>query len=328
MPVALATPSLHTLYHEPPRYLDALVLGISQSGESPDIVAVARGGPAPGLRDAGDHQRPAARRWRRRRRTRSTLHAGEERSVAATKTYTASLGVLAALVSAIAGDRARRSELQAMPEAMARQLALARRGRTSASRSPPSGSGWRSSAAAPTTAPRSRRRSSSRSSRASPPRRRPGRLPARPDRDGRRGLPGARDRAARPDRGGRARAARRRARARRRDGGDRQGPGEDELRLRLIAVPDWLSPLVAVIPAQLLAVGVAERLGRRRRPAVRACTRSRARHDGGLNARNPTRRPDEDLPSTARARSTTSASRSATASSWCSSARRAAASRR
>ena len=33
------------------------------------------------------------------------------------------------------------------------------------------------------------------------------------------------------------------------------------LRLRLIAVPDWLSPLVAVIPAQLLAVGVAERLG-------------------------------------------------------------------
>jgi glucosamine--fructose-6-phosphate aminotransferase (isomerizing) len=36
---------------------------------------------------------------------------------------------------------------------------------------------------------------------------------------------------------------------------------EDELRLRLIAVPDWLCPLVAVIPAQLLAVGVAERLG-------------------------------------------------------------------
>jgi glutamine---fructose-6-phosphate transaminase (isomerizing) len=36
---------------------------------------------------------------------------------------------------------------------------------------------------------------------------------------------------------------------------------EGDLRLRLIAVPDWLSPLVAVIPAQLLAVGVAERLG-------------------------------------------------------------------
>ena len=35
----------------------------------------------------------------------------------------------------------------------------------------------------------------------------------------------------------------------------------DELRLRLMAVPDWLSPLVAVVPAQLLAVGVAERLG-------------------------------------------------------------------
>jgi glucosamine--fructose-6-phosphate aminotransferase (isomerizing) len=35
----------------------------------------------------------------------------------------------------------------------------------------------------------------------------------------------------------------------------------DELRLRLVSVPDWLSPLVAVIPAQLLAVGIAERLG-------------------------------------------------------------------
>ena len=42
---------------------------------------------------------------------------------------------------------------------------------------------------------------------------------------------------------------------------DRQGPARTTLRLRLIAVPDWLSPLVAVIPAQLLAVGVAERLG-------------------------------------------------------------------
>ena len=34
-PVALATPSLHTLYHAPPRLRDALVVGISQSGQSP-----------------------------------------------------------------------------------------------------------------------------------------------------------------------------------------------------------------------------------------------------------------------------------------------------
>ena len=40
LPVALATPSLHTLYDAPLRYDDALVIGISQSGASPDVAAV------------------------------------------------------------------------------------------------------------------------------------------------------------------------------------------------------------------------------------------------------------------------------------------------
>jgi len=38
--VALATPSAITLYGAQPDYSDALVIGISQSGRSPDIVAV------------------------------------------------------------------------------------------------------------------------------------------------------------------------------------------------------------------------------------------------------------------------------------------------
>ena len=38
--VALATPSLFTIYQRPPRLSDTLVMGISQSGKSPDIVAV------------------------------------------------------------------------------------------------------------------------------------------------------------------------------------------------------------------------------------------------------------------------------------------------
>src|SRR5258708_11142968 len=37
-PVSLATPSLHSLYHLPPRLAGALVVGISQSGQAPDIV--------------------------------------------------------------------------------------------------------------------------------------------------------------------------------------------------------------------------------------------------------------------------------------------------
>jgi len=40
MTVALATPSLYSIYDRPPRLQGALVIGISQSGQSPDIVAV------------------------------------------------------------------------------------------------------------------------------------------------------------------------------------------------------------------------------------------------------------------------------------------------
>ena len=46
LPVALATPSLFTAYGTPPRVADALVVGISQSGESPDIVSVVKEGRA------------------------------------------------------------------------------------------------------------------------------------------------------------------------------------------------------------------------------------------------------------------------------------------
>ncbi len=39
-PVALAAPSLQTLYKISPRMAGALLVGISQSGQSPDIIAV------------------------------------------------------------------------------------------------------------------------------------------------------------------------------------------------------------------------------------------------------------------------------------------------
>ena len=40
VPVAFATPSLFTIYGQPPRLDGALVIGISQSGRSPDVVEV------------------------------------------------------------------------------------------------------------------------------------------------------------------------------------------------------------------------------------------------------------------------------------------------
>jgi glutamine---fructose-6-phosphate transaminase (isomerizing) len=119
LPVALATPSLHTLYDAPPRYDGALVIGISQSGASPDIVSV--------LADAGEAvtvavTNDAASDLARAARHVLRLHAGEETSVAATKTYTASLAALAALVAAVTGDRVRLDDLARAPDALARQL--------------------------------------------------------------------------------------------------------------------------------------------------------------------------------------------------------------
>ena len=44
LPLALATPSLFTYYQQPPNLKGAFVIGISQSGQSPDIVSVLQEG--------------------------------------------------------------------------------------------------------------------------------------------------------------------------------------------------------------------------------------------------------------------------------------------
>ncbi|HLZ22077.1 MAG TPA: SIS domain-containing protein [Ktedonobacterales bacterium] len=121
-PIALAAPSLHTLYAAPPRMTGALVVGISQSGQSPDIVAVlteARRQGCPTLAITNDGTSPLA----------ATadfvveLGVGPERSVAATKTYTAELAVIAAFAAAFSGDQQRVGELQRLPEALDATLA-------------------------------------------------------------------------------------------------------------------------------------------------------------------------------------------------------------
>jgi len=119
--VTLATPSLFTRYLTPPRMDDALVVGISQSGESPDLVAVVEEGRRQGcatlaitnaagspLTEVADHT--------------LLLRAGPERSVAATKTYTAQLLALAMLSAAVGDDARRREELQAVPSHVAAAL--------------------------------------------------------------------------------------------------------------------------------------------------------------------------------------------------------------
>lgn len=122
LPAMLASPSLHTLYDADLHYRDALVVGVSQSGASPDVVSVleAAGGPdALTVAVTNEPDSPLARAARHV----VELHTGVEASVAATKTYTASLGVLAALAAEIADAPVLAGELAGVPEALQRQLA-------------------------------------------------------------------------------------------------------------------------------------------------------------------------------------------------------------
>ncbi len=122
--VTLATPSLFTRYNAPPRMDGALVVGISQSGQSPDLVAVVEEGRRQGcptlavtnvagspLSAVADHT--------------LLLRAGEERSIAATKTYTAQLLTLAMLSAALDDDDRRRAELRDVPAEVERTLQIA-----------------------------------------------------------------------------------------------------------------------------------------------------------------------------------------------------------
>jgi glucosamine--fructose-6-phosphate aminotransferase (isomerizing) len=117
MPVALATPSLYTLYDAPPQVAGALVLAISQSGQSPDIVRVVEEGRRQGaltVSITNDPHSPVAQAAAHT----IQMRAGTERSVAATKTYTASLAAIALLSAAIAQDEACLDAIQHIPDAM------------------------------------------------------------------------------------------------------------------------------------------------------------------------------------------------------------------
>jgi glutamine---fructose-6-phosphate transaminase (isomerizing) len=122
LPVVLATPSLHTLYDAPPRFIDAIVVGISQSGASPDVVSVVAEGARQGALTAAITNDPTSPLAAAAAHV-VDLGAGEERSVAATKTYTASLAAIAAL--AAEGDPELTRDVARLPEALAAQLALA-----------------------------------------------------------------------------------------------------------------------------------------------------------------------------------------------------------
>ncbi len=117
LPVALAAPSLFTVYERPPRLARALVIGVSQSGQSPDIVSVVTEAQRQGaltLAITNDAASPLAQAAA----LSLDIDAGPERAVAATKTYTAQLLTFAMLSAALADDDTRRAELTQVPAAV------------------------------------------------------------------------------------------------------------------------------------------------------------------------------------------------------------------
>lgn len=119
----LSTPSLHTLYGQPPHLGRALVIGISQSGKSEDVRQVLAdanrdGGLTVGITNNPDS--PIAQTAQHH----IDLMAGEEISIAATKTYTAQLGALAALAVEWVDRADLRAQLDALPNWMTETLAM------------------------------------------------------------------------------------------------------------------------------------------------------------------------------------------------------------
>ena len=136
IPVASLGPSLGTIFDGRLRMQGAALLAISQSGASPDLVALTRKAAAGGastvallntlpspLSTVADQALP--------------LSAGPERAVAATKSFVASLFAIAAIHAGQTGDRLLREELSTLPARIAalqrqalpdlRSLASARR---------------------------------------------------------------------------------------------------------------------------------------------------------------------------------------------------------
>jgi glutamine---fructose-6-phosphate transaminase (isomerizing) len=262
LPVGFASPSLHTVYEAPPHLSGALVIGISQSGQSPDVVSV--------LDDAtrqdqmtvavtNDPESPIAQAARHV----LPLHAGPERAVAATKTYSASLCAVAQLAAALAGDESLERELSSIPASVARQIR-----EVDAERAVEAAAAWQSCAVvgrgpnygtafevalkikeltAITAEPYA-----------------PADLLHGPIAIVEPGYPliaVAPSGPARPAMEELLDAVRQRGGAPLILSDEPKLAKAGELFLRLVPVPEWLSPLAAVVPAQLLAAGIAERRG-------------------------------------------------------------------
>lgn len=121
LPIALAAPSLFSLYESPPNLKNALVLGISQSGQSPDIVRVVEEGRRQGMPTMAITNDPTSPLSEAAEYVIS-LDSSAEEAVAATKTYTAQLMTIAMFSVAMEGDSGRGRDLERVQEWVAQAL--------------------------------------------------------------------------------------------------------------------------------------------------------------------------------------------------------------
>lgn len=123
VPTSLAAPSVVTLYDGRLRLGNTLVLGISQSGQGTDVVQVLSSARASGaitacitncagspITEVSDHV--------------LLCNAGEEKAVAATKTYTSSLALVALLAGTLSERKDLLEELRRVPDLLRSTLEL------------------------------------------------------------------------------------------------------------------------------------------------------------------------------------------------------------
>ncbi|MHB8587359.1 MAG: SIS domain-containing protein [Candidatus Dormibacteraceae bacterium] len=121
MLVTLAAPSLFTSYGTPPSLEGQCVIGISQSGSSPDVVAVIEEGARQGQVTIAVTNDPESR-LAHVAELHLPLGAGPELSVPASKTYVASLLALALVSQALDPDPSFEAALGQVPPALAAAL--------------------------------------------------------------------------------------------------------------------------------------------------------------------------------------------------------------
>src|SRR5690606_10922611 len=112
---SLAVPSFFSLYKASPNMKGSLTIGVSQSGQSPDIVGVVDAAAQQGALTVAITNEPDSPLAKASKHT-IQLRAGVEAAVAATKTYTTELMALAMISAAMEGSEERWNELRQVPD--------------------------------------------------------------------------------------------------------------------------------------------------------------------------------------------------------------------